>query len=338
MNRWTVTKDSIGPFLLGMTPDEIEHILSALPEPFEMIPEDWDGYEQGSCIRYFLKNSAAILLLYFDQKQRCVCISVDKNIALCYDVVLLDLPVFTTKAAALIDAPNEQNCCFYDSMEWQDATQYTFPQLGVSLWREMAFDPSTVENNTIQADDYDHLYFDFVRVYDPIYDELLGLTDLWSTERLASSTPPKPILPVSGRIGPLHLGMTPQQVQSTIEQFFSLEQTSDFSLGRMVKTSYQLSGGEITAWYVDGQAAGFLISQPLFLTAFPDASDRFQLPFSEEPTQMELAELCSNSLCVENGSRVLFPSFGICLDTEDGKITAVGLIHPQLERLIYLLG
>ena len=98
MNRWTVTKDSIGPLSLGMTPDEIEHILSALPESFEMIPEYWNGYEQGSCIRYFLKDSAAILLLYFDHKQRCVCISVDKNIALCYDVVLLDLPVFTTKA------------------------------------------------------------------------------------------------------------------------------------------------------------------------------------------------------------------------------------------------
>lgn len=340
MEHWKITKNALGPLHLLMDQSEIETILASLFTPFKAIPEPWYGNEEGSCVRYCLGNFGTIFLIWYDQKNKSVCISVDKTLALCAEVTLEqlpDLPVFTTKASTLVEALTCFTDSFYNGADWTNSTQYTFPELRISLWREMSFDPSETGDLSVQADEYDHLYFDFVRVYDPIYDSLLGLTDLWSTRYPMTSAPIPSIPHLTGSIGPLQLGMAPDQVQDTVQQFSSISEIAAIPRGRVLEATYTLPGGQLGAWYIEERAIGFSISQPLFSQSFPETAERFQFPLPGKPASTELQILCDHSLCVQNGDSFFFPSLSICLKGQEG-FTAVGLIDPRWERLFCLLG
>ena len=341
MNHWKITQHSLGPLQLLMDQSEIEAILFSLFDSLEFIPEPWYGYDGGSCVRYCLGKFGVIFLVWYDHKNKSICISADKSLALTAEVTLEAapwLPIFTTRASTLIGELNRQAEYYFDDADWSNISEYTFPQLGISLWRENCFHPTGTGGEIVQADEYDHLYFDFVRVYDPIYSDSMGLTNLYSVRQMATGEPTPDVAPLTGSIGPLQLGMTQEQAHKAIRQTFAPAQASSVCRGRVLETTYLVPGGSIRAWYLEGRAIAFSISQPLFDQAFPDATRRFQFPLLSNPDCSKLQDLCSRSLCVQNGNRSYFPDLSICLEFAGERIAAVGLIDPRWERLLYLVG
>ncbi|MBR2894733.1 MAG: hypothetical protein IKC03_03610 [Oscillospiraceae bacterium] len=185
----------IGSLMLGMHRTEIEAELQKLHRTLggqkEMrIGGDeplWDDSDAGKgCyhVRYFAGDAirdvgdiSIFFMIGYDENGKAVSISIDRDAR----PELCGFDVSQTEAEPLVEALKQYDTCVFDDPDEQLSTQYTFPTIGVRLWREMAFHRKLLEDTAwvesmsqVLEDEYEHLYFELVTVFLPEYAKIFG--------------------------------------------------------------------------------------------------------------------------------------------------------------------
>ena len=186
MNTLVVTPgEGVGPLKLGMTRQEIEESLAQLRQELEVkaalqVGRDEQDGGDCHCVRYMF--GPLFFMVTYTPEEKAVGISINRGAVEeeLLDVVLLEQDVFRTEAEPLVEALKVHDRCVHDQEDELLSFQYTFPALGVRLWREMPFhrklleDPAWMaEMEAVLEDEYQHLYFDIVTVYVPDYGKVL---------------------------------------------------------------------------------------------------------------------------------------------------------------------
>ena len=168
---------SIGPLILGMHRTEIEAELQKLSSQKEVqLREDSSKGSECYHVRYFVGDSRIFFMVGYDMDKRAVSISAHRDAR----PELYGLDVSQTEAEPLVETLKQYDVCVFDYWDEQLSTQYTFPTIGVRLWREMAFHRKLLEDaawmeemSEVLEDEYEHLYFELVTVFVPEYGETL---------------------------------------------------------------------------------------------------------------------------------------------------------------------
>lgn len=172
---------SIGPLILGMHRTEIEAELQklhlALGGQNEMLVREYPSRGAESYhVRYIVGAPKIFFMVDYTTDGRSVSISVHRDAI----PELYGLDVSRTEAEPLMEMLKQYDTCVFDDPDEQLSTQYTFPTIGVRLWRERAFHRKLLENaawmeemSEVLEDEYEYLYFELVTVFVPEYGELL---------------------------------------------------------------------------------------------------------------------------------------------------------------------
>ncbi|MBR2894706.1 MAG: hypothetical protein IKC03_03475 [Oscillospiraceae bacterium] len=173
----------IGSLMLGMHRTEIEAELQKLHRTLggqkemrigrdEPLGDDSDAGKGCYHVRYFVGDPWIFYMIGYAGDGRSVSISIDRDAR----PELCGFDVSQTEAEPLVEALKQYDTCVFDNPDEQLSTQYTFPTIGVRLWREMAFhrklleDAAWVESmSQVLEDEYEHLYFELVTVFLPEY-------------------------------------------------------------------------------------------------------------------------------------------------------------------------
>lgn len=140
-----VPGESIGPLKLGMSPDEI---LSALEEMFPgssayiQVVEDRMFRPDGArLIRYMNSDTQVPFFFMVEYKDETATeISVNRDLPVVWEQQMMQfVDFFSTPADILIPYLKRFSTCTCDNTDEDLGTEYFFPELGLRLWREMAF-------------------------------------------------------------------------------------------------------------------------------------------------------------------------------------------------------
>lgn len=172
----------IGALKLGMSPEQILvaiaqeeaalQLSDAVYRQFDrsartlQIAEALEGH---GMTRRYMKGPFFFMVHY--QNEQAVAISVDRQISHWSQVTVFDMDVFHTPVETLIHALKQFGSCTYDNEDEQLSSEYEFRDMGLRLWREMAFheklllDEAYMDEMRLVIDDmYRYLYFDMVTV------------------------------------------------------------------------------------------------------------------------------------------------------------------------------
>jgi hypothetical protein len=149
------SNEGIGQIKLGMEREEVYRILGKsgnLQDSSEWIGDYHIGYEKGNVVFIELPNS--ITDTHF--------------------VLFNGADVFKTEAKLLVKYISDYGK--YDESDWELGYSYSFPSLGIGLWRPIIFEYEMINNpefkemdKEIQLDEMKHLYFEAVCVYKKDY-------------------------------------------------------------------------------------------------------------------------------------------------------------------------
>ena len=174
MKELTVTPHiGIGPLKLGMSPEQILKAINIVIEALS-IPNSDDidiserKEEDGFTLRY-IGNSFFFMVIY--QNNKAVEISVNHEITKYASVTLYEKEIFSTSAEELVNYLSTISPCTYDLDDILLSTNYEFTDIGVRLWRELAFHEKLLFDKTYMNDMsqiidemYRYLYFELVAV------------------------------------------------------------------------------------------------------------------------------------------------------------------------------
>ncbi len=176
MDSIIVTPHSnIGPLYLGMSHEQIIVAIQTLSDELRLpnskqfdISKDPYDYDGITTIRY-ISDSFFFMAGYRDN--RAVEIAVDYELRNHLPIMLLDIDVFKTPAEEIVTGLKKLSACTYDLEDEQLSTNYEFPDLGLRLWREVAFHPKLLndtkymkEMELVIEEMYRYQYFELVAV------------------------------------------------------------------------------------------------------------------------------------------------------------------------------
>lgn len=169
---------SIGQLKLGMSPDEI---LYALDEMFPgsaasvQIVEDRMFRPDGTrLIRYMNGGSAPVPFFFIVEYKddHAAEISVSRDLSVVWEQQMMQfVDFFGTPADILIPYLKRFSACICDNADEDLGTEYIFPELGLKLWREMAFhhklllDEEYMDSmSMVILDEFKNVFFEIVSV------------------------------------------------------------------------------------------------------------------------------------------------------------------------------
>ncbi len=183
MNTLSVLpRAGIGNLRLGMSPEEILAAIELEEIRLQLSDEVYRQFDRSArtlqiaealeghgMTRRYMKGPFFFMVHY--QNEQAVAISVDRQISHWSQVTVLDMDVFHTPVETLIHALKQFGSCTYDNEDEQLSSEYEFRDMGLRLWREMAFheklllDEAYMDEMRLVIDDmYRYLYFDMVTV------------------------------------------------------------------------------------------------------------------------------------------------------------------------------
>lgn len=169
-----VPHEGIGLLKLGMNPDQIEAAILQqygewAPAENPRITISKDAEIDGVVCQRYLYGDLFFMVSYKDGY--AVEIGVDRSLSSMAVVSLYNMDVFTTPAEQLIFALKEFSPCFYDLDDELLSTDYEFAEIGIRLWREAAFHPKLLLDETymnemsqVIDDMRQYLYFDLIAI------------------------------------------------------------------------------------------------------------------------------------------------------------------------------
>ena len=177
----------IGPFSLGLSQTEVELLIKELHRNLDskqpMRPSRIERCASSKCytVRYYIGSPLMLIDAGYNQNERLVSISIDRSTLDFFETLLNNKNVFSTEAEMLVNELKHSDNCTFDQPDEQLSTQYTFLTLGIHFWREYAFHRKLLEDSVwmktmsdVLEDEYQHLYFDMVTVFDPHYAKEFG--------------------------------------------------------------------------------------------------------------------------------------------------------------------
>ena len=163
----------IGPLKLGMSP---EQILNAIYELIEMFSIPNSGKiiirerknDDGYTLRY-LGDYFFFIIEY--QNSQAVEIAVNNTINEYANISLYEKKIFSTTAEELVNYLSHISPCISDLDDILLSTNYDFSDIGVRLWRELAFHEKLLLDKTYMEDMsqvidemYRYLYFELIAI------------------------------------------------------------------------------------------------------------------------------------------------------------------------------
>jgi len=174
--------ESIGPLKLGMSPDEILNALESIQfqwppkgtTPVQVIEDRMFRPDGTRLIRYMNGGSAPVPFFFIVEYKddHAAEISVNRDLSVVWEQQMMRfVDFFATPADILIPYLKYFSACICGSADEDLGTEYIFPELGLRLWREMAFHPKMLADEAymesigeIILDEFKNVFFEIVSV------------------------------------------------------------------------------------------------------------------------------------------------------------------------------
>ncbi|KGG79830.1 hypothetical protein Y919_09620 [Caloranaerobacter azorensis H53214] len=169
----------LGKLELGMGRNEIETILYNDSILRICTQEEEKTFKEMETVKYYNKTSLMYVIGYKDNKAFEICL--DSAISDIYNVMLKGINVFKEKAEDIISKLKTYSSYTCDTDDEDLGTEYDFNELGISLWRELAFHPKIMNNKEFlelskenQEIEKKYWYFQMINVHKyPEWNEFL---------------------------------------------------------------------------------------------------------------------------------------------------------------------
>lgn len=172
----------IGALKVGMSPEQILAAIAQEEAALQLSDAAYQRFDRSArtlqiaealeghgMTRRYMKGPFFFMVHY--RGARAVEISVDRQISRWTQVKVFDRDVFHTPAETLIHALKQFGSCTYDNKDEQLSSEYEFRDMGLRLWREMAFHEKLLldeaymdEMRPVIGDMEQYRYFDMVTV------------------------------------------------------------------------------------------------------------------------------------------------------------------------------
>lgn len=166
----------IGPLKLGISPQQILAAIDEVQKNYDLptrgklqVSEEDDD---GEIFLRYCSDTFFFMVRY--RNNQAIEVDVDYLISDYLLVSLYERNVFKVEAEELINMLKKRSSCSLDFFDEQQSTNFEFPDIGIRLWREYAFDKKLLFDKAfveeMSMDDneiYQYLHFQIIGVQHP---------------------------------------------------------------------------------------------------------------------------------------------------------------------------